>query len=79
MPKLSGLTKRERALAERAGGKKIGRAALSDAQVLGVGFVLTRRTRHVSLLDYTLEGHTADEVRESIEDLPGRSSGDGDE
>lgn len=78
--KLSGLSKRERALAERAGGgRRFGKGALSDRQVLGVGFVVARRTRALTLLDYEREGHTADEVRETIEDLPGRTSGNGED
>lgn len=80
MAKISGLTKRERALAERVGGgKRFGKAALTDDQVLGIGFVMARRSRPMTLLDYTLEGHTAAEVRSTIEDLPGRSRGSDDE
>ena len=79
MAKISGLTKRERALAERIGGGKIGKAALSDDAVLGIGFVIARRTQPTIGLREYLRDTSADDVRATLDDLPGRkSSGDGD-
>ena len=79
MAKISGLSKRERELAERIGNSKIRKGqGMSDRLAIGVGFVIARRTEPtIGLRAYEL-GHTADEVRESLEDYPRRKS-DGDD
>lgn len=78
MAKISGLSKRERALAERIGNGKIGKSALSDRAVLGIGFVIARRTDPTLGLHKYLGAASADDVRATLEDLPGRKSADGD-
>lgn len=71
MPKVSGLTAKERALAERIGNGKIPKSGkLSDALAIGVGFVIARRADPtLDLRTYEL-GHTADQVRASLDDQP---------
>lgn len=76
MAKISGLSKRERALAERIGNGRIGKAALSDMAVLGIGFVIARRTDPTIALQKYLDTTSADDVRATLEDLPGRKSSD---
>lgn len=79
MAKLSGLTKKERALAERIGGGTIGKGKLSDKMALAVGFVIERRSNPTVGLRAYESSHTADDVRASLEDQPTpRSSGNGD-
>lgn len=78
MAKISGLTKSERKLAQRIGNGSIRKGqGMSDALALGVGFVIARRTEPTLGLKAYLDGHTADEVRDMLEDYPRRSSGSG--
>lgn len=76
MAKISGLNKRERELAERIAGGTIGKGKLNDQTVLAVGFVIERRNNPAVGLQKYLDTTSADDVRATLEDLPGAKSGE---
>lgn len=75
MPKVSGMNARERKLAERIAGSKIGTGKLSDRQALAVGFVIERRKDPTVPLVRYLASASADDVRAALEDQPPKGGG----